>query len=256
MLRAAAFACWRLDAGLGGTTFFGVPDTRDVARLVECWSVRRADSGYTSIIDARRLEAIDRHAFRRMVEVVRGRSSELGDGIARQALVCPDDELGAAVAGFAALYGPGYPVEVFSDLGSALRCCGRDADLADEVERLSGVTDGVSPELLALRSWLLDLEVLAVATPELAARALRVSTRTLQRRLAGGETTFHAELASARMAAARGLLSNTAEKVAWVGRVVGFASEQHFGKAFRGHTEGRSRARAAFADRVAASSFA
>jgi AraC-like DNA-binding protein len=66
-----------------------------------------------------------------------------------------------------------------------------------------------------------------------AAHALRVSLRTLQRRLSEADTTFHEELAGARLAAAQRLMLDSDAALTTIALEVGCASLQHFSALFR-----------------------
>jgi AraC-like DNA-binding protein len=69
-----------------------------------------------------------------------------------------------------------------------------------------------------------------------AARALRTSSRTLQRRLRRAGTSFSAELTEARIRAGKERMRATDDKLTVIALEVGCASPQHFSTMFRKHT--------------------
>jgi AraC-like DNA-binding protein len=105
----------------------------------------------------------------------------------------------------------------------------------------------VPPVLRQLASFLLHHPR---ATPAEAARALALSTRSLQRRLAEQKTTFRRELDAARLTLAKRLLLDSEAPVTQIALEVGLTSPQHLSTLFHrlGHEsprEWRARARAA-----------
>ena len=68
------------------------------------------------------------------------------------------------------------------------------------------------------------------------ADALRVSSRSLQRRLQAEETSFSRLLAEARLAAAATLLGTSDRAAAEIGYACGFADQAHFTRDFKRHT--------------------
>lgn len=65
------------------------------------------------------------------------------------------------------------------------------------------------------------------------ARSLRMSIRTLQRRLARAETSYRQELNAARLRKAQQLLAGTELKITAVALEVGCSSSQHLSALFR-----------------------
>lgn len=76
----------------------------------------------------------------------------------------------------------------------------------------------------------------AATNLEEAARALALSTRTLQRALARRGTSFRTEQARGRLRAAEAMLLGGNEKIAAIARTVGCASVAHFTQLFRKST--------------------
>ncbi len=140
---------------------------------------------------------------------------------------------GALVAGFREVVTTPYAARVFTDAAEALAWLGRPAP-ADELAWLDALYATVrgGGALLASLREVLQRDLTAVSLAE-AAAALRLSARTLQRRLSDAETTFQAEVDAARVAAAQVLLLRDGAKVTAVAVEVGCASSQHFSTLFR-----------------------
>jgi AraC-like DNA-binding protein len=68
------------------------------------------------------------------------------------------------------------------------------------------------------------------------ARALGMSTRTLQHHLALAGTSFRQEIHLSRVLAAQRLLAETDDKLSAIALEIGCASLQHFSTLFRKHT--------------------
>ncbi len=89
------------------------------------------------------------------------------------------------------------------------------------------------------------------------ADALRVSSRSLQRRLQAEQTSFSRLLAEARLAAAAMLLGKSDRTAAEIGYACGFADQAHFTRDFKRHTALTPTAfRAQFAQARRSASFA
>jgi AraC-like DNA-binding protein len=93
------------------------------------------------------------------------------------------------------------------------------------------VASGVDPLVGELRSWI-EARLGAAALPA-AARALRLSPRSLQRKLAESSTTFQRELDAARVRVAQRLLVSKDATLTEIAYDVGCASPQHFSALFR-----------------------
>ncbi len=86
----------------------------------------------------------------------------------------------------------------------------------------------------ALRAWL-DENLAGVSLDD-ATHALALSARSLQRKLGEAGTTFKAELAEARVRAARRMLAEGDAPLTAIAYDVGCASLQHFSALFRRRT--------------------
>ncbi|MBA2539575.1 MAG: helix-turn-helix transcriptional regulator [Deltaproteobacteria bacterium] len=97
--------------------------------------------------------------------------------------------------------------------------------------------DGMFAEVAGTPQFVNALRVKLAAdltvTLDGAARALGVSSRTLQRRLHDGDTTFQRELEAERVRAAKRLMLETDAKLDAIARDVGCASGTHLAALFR-----------------------
>ncbi|HEX8950625.1 MAG TPA: helix-turn-helix transcriptional regulator [Polyangia bacterium] len=227
--RSWIYAC--TDAQLFAQIYHGVPDAADVEPLLALWQVELRDETprHASYVDASGLTGMDPGWFELMrCELERNRAA-LSAKIARQALVRPAGLPGALVAGFYDVLTPSYPVQVFASAAEALGWLGR-SELADAIGRLVPRT-GCEPLVEQLRRHLAG--ALVGATLATAARDARVSARTLQRRLREAGTSFQTELQTARVNAAKTLMTDTDAKLTTIALEVGCASLQHFSGLFR-----------------------
>jgi AraC-like DNA-binding protein len=152
---------------------------------------------------------------------------------------------GALVTGYGKVVQPEHPFVVVSSVPDAIAWLERP-DAADVVEDMASLVNG--DLLAAMRASL--VHPFRIDRLDAMAAHLRVSARTLQRRLAQVGTSFQAELARARVKAAQGMLLSGDDKISAVAREVGFATQAHFTRVFRELTglppgEWRARERAA-----------
>lgn len=109
----------------------------------------------------------------------------------------------------------------------------------DALRRELGRPDGPCERLHAI--W--EREP-GLTSPDVLARRLGLSVRSMQRRLRDRGTSFEQELRRARVRRAQRLLAETDLKLAGVALDTGFATPAHFSRAFReGPARRRARAR-------------
>lgn len=221
---------------LYGIVFWGRPRADDLARLVRGLVVELGPRAvpHVSLVDVRRVEAVEPGAFAVLAEYVRVQREPLARRVERLALVRPEGLMGAVAEGFYAMLAPPpYPVETFDEPQRALSWLTPDPppQLLRELDALVARARGASPLLVALRD-LLDARPGALDLAA-AARALSVSERTLQRRLRDEATTFQGEHAASQIRVAQRLLLETDAKLAAVAVDVGCATLQHFSALFR-----------------------
>src|SRR5205823_1148599 len=108
---------------------------------------------HASLIDVRRLEAVDPRAFAVLARYLRANWNVFRTRITRLALVRPPGLLGATVAGFYEVAGAPYPVRVFDDLRTAASWL-RVSELAPALDAALVDASALPPILLALRRWI------------------------------------------------------------------------------------------------------
>jgi AraC-like DNA-binding protein len=223
--------CARAD--LWGFAIWGRPSAEDMQRLLGLLAIELGPPAepHGSLVDARRLEASEPAAFGLLIGYVTENFAALARQVTRLAIVRPPGLAGATVAGFFAVQDAPYPVKVFTDAGKAAAWLGARADLVDELDAAVAVASGVDPLVGELRAWL-EARLGSAALPA-AARALRLSPRSLQRKLAESATTFQRELDAARVRVAQRLLVSKDATLTEVAYDVGCASPQHFSALFR-----------------------
>ncbi len=217
---------------LAGFVMWGVVSETDVAALVRVLEIDMAAVTHVTLVDVRRVKGGDGRGFAQLQAYARRQRGSLGRIVTKMAIVRPEGFLGATAAGFFGIEEAPCPVETFPDRAQALAWLGvADAGLDEEIERQIDCVSGTPP-------FLRDLRVLLDARPTLAsadevARAMRVSSRTMQRRLAELETTLSREVGLARVRAAKRLLVQTDMKLSQIAIEVGCASPSHLSALFR-----------------------
>lgn len=204
---------------------------------------------HAAIIDFRHLRAVGADSFELLSHFILESAPRLGALLTRQWLVRPQGMMGELIAHHYAMLRPPYEVRVTTDLSEALADAAPEQDaFATELARLEALARTGGPQLLALRRYL--AEVRAETDLATSARALGVSTRTLQRQLRALGTSFVRELRRARLERAKALLLGTDLKLTSVALEAGFPSVQQLCVAFRdaeGCSPGRFRQRRASA---------
>ncbi|HEU5056498.1 MAG TPA: helix-turn-helix domain-containing protein, partial [Kofleriaceae bacterium] len=216
-----------------GIVLWGKPDHRQAMELGRSLvlGLSHPAEPHVTLLDASRLEGSDPAAFRAAERYITDFGPALARHVRRLALVRPSGMNGAVVAGAFEVLPRPFPTAVFGDPAEACAWLGLSADGAALAAALHGEVAGTPRVLPALRAWL-D-QHLAGVTVEDAARALALSARSLQRKLAEAGTTFTAELAEARVRAARRMLADGDAPLTAIAYDVGCASLQHFSALFR-----------------------
>lgn len=236
-LEGAAFAFYNLGT-VCGWRVWGRPGKDDAHALVQCIATAYAPGAprYFSLVDLRGLEAVDGAGFDVLLAYVASIRTRMKTQLVRQAVVRPAGILGAMSAGFYQLLQPQHRVRVFDDLGPAAKWLrATDAEAVAALVAAYAAERPVADTLSRpLQAWLASQ--LLNPTPAAAARALAVSLRTMQRRLKAESTSFHAQVRSARVAAAQRLLADPALKLAAIAQDAGFPSSQQLATTFRAVT--------------------
>lgn len=191
---------------------------------------------HAAIIDASRMEGGDPAAFGRVERFVSKYGDALRASITSLAMIRPSGLGGAIVTGAPAMLSFPYPVRIFDDVVAGLEWLApltnldppaMAAILAGAQERASG-----TPKLL--RELRIHVEAnLDDATLAKAARALAMSERSLQRKLAEAGTTFQDEVSGVRVRVAQRMLADPTVPLTEVAITVGCASLQHFSALFK-----------------------
>jgi AraC-like DNA-binding protein len=242
------YVVWWYSTGLNGLILWDRPEEEHVRRITRALDAELAPgvAPHASLVDARRVSAVDLGAFTALSQYVHRRREPFSRLVTRQALLRPGGLAGAAIAGFYAVLAPSYPVNVFTDPTEALLWLGsaQEIRVVQELDEIYTSAVGCAPFVVALRAYLEQKS--AAATLKEAARALNTSPRQLQRKLREARTCFQNEEQWAKVRVAKTLLVETSYDIKRIAIEVGCASGQHFGKLFRkttGETPTQWRAR-------------
>jgi AraC-like DNA-binding protein len=237
-----------------GAIHWGTPDGNDIRELTQALELARHPAlagGFAVFMDASDIERVDWQPFSELAKYVATRLVEWSKVITKQAVVVPAGPAGPLLAGMVPMMGMAYPMRFFPDTTEALTWLGwgRDpvaVEALDEARKLAAGARGVTPTIHQLRTWLAT--DLIGPTLDSAARALSVSSRTLQRDLQAASTSFTTEVQAARVRAASALLAETDEKIEVIARTVGCGTASQLSTLFRklvGETPARYRERLA-----------
>lgn len=226
---------WCADATTCGSLHWGQPSERDARELTRALELARHPMlarTFTVFMDAHDIERVEWPAFMHLFGYVRDRLPEWGTRIRRQAVIVPPGPVGALLAGMVPLVGMTYPMRFFARAPEALDWLEwRDVPAVAEATEIAASARGLAPTVRRLRAWL-DGALLGPAL-DVAAASLGLSSRTLQRELKAGGTSFTEEIHAARVRAASSLLESTDEKVEVIARSVGCASASQLSVLFR-----------------------
>jgi AraC-like DNA-binding protein len=224
--------------GLWGVVLWGRPDETHAFQLGRSLVLELAPPAvpHASIVDASRLENGNEGAFGALEKYVTRYGSLLQEWVHKLAIVRSKGLGGAIVAGAHEVLALPYPVAVFDDARAALEWLDeRSPDaLVQTLSDLYAEASGTPPFLGTLR-LLLDAHLHGV-TIAVAAKALSLSERTLQRKLGESDTTFQLEMIDARVRAAKRMLLEGDAPLTTIAIESGCASLQHFNTLFRKRT--------------------
>jgi AraC-like DNA-binding protein len=257
---------WCHDPSLCGVVIWDRPGEADAEALLQVLDIGHCTAMAAQldlVVDTRRLVGVDLGLFARFAEYARDGGGE-NARLRRQAIVRADGLVGAVTAGFHPVAETRHAWSIFGDSASAFAWLERAAE--GEGAAAAGLPPGEARSLAAVR---LEVERIVdeargsatlvrslqehlaqnIDAPRVqkAARALGLSSRSLQRELLESGTTFRAEVARVRVGRAELLLAETDLKVAAIANEVGCASLPHFISLFRRVRQtspGRFRARA------------
>jgi AraC-like DNA-binding protein len=204
---------------------------RDLVALLPC-RCSPVTKPHPSILDTRLLESVDPDALTVREEFLTEHVASLSSFITRLAVLHPPGLMGVIGMGLRAMAPPPFPEEFFVDLAEALAWLERESErsVLEEVDLLRTEAVGITPLLQELRGMLAERRRLPLHD---AARALGLSDRSLQRKLAAAGTSYQEELTLATVRLAQQLLLAPGATVAGVAFDVGCASPQHLNTLFR-----------------------
>lgn len=204
-------------------------------------SILAKSSPYVSLFDVRFVSGIDPIAFRILGDFLLRNESDLNRLSRRHAVLRPEGVVGAATAGFNAVYPspPQREVAVFAGWPSAVEWLSavslEGRPTADEWQQCMALCN--RPAAGAAQWLMLVQQLLRRELPhcnlQRAARPLGLSTRSLQRRFAQAGTTFQAQVGIARIGEAQDRLRRGEGSLTRVALDVGFTCSQNFSRQFR-----------------------
>jgi AraC-like DNA-binding protein len=225
---------WYKAAGLSGMVFWGRPESEHIASVIRSIDIDVDGRPRASLVDARRVESIAPSTFDTLAAYVRSHYDKLKHRVSAQALLRPDGLVGTAVAGFYRVLAHPHPVEVFTDPYEALAWLGaaEQQDVIIEVDRIVESAGDTPSTIRALRAYLAENPSKTTSLRE-AAAFLGLSSRSLQRTLRAGNSSFRAEQNNARVESAKRLMLDTNFDIKRVAFEVGCVSASNFSVLFR-----------------------
>lgn len=218
------------DGHFSGTIIWGEPSTDDVRAWETFANVRLSAAclPHATLFDAHEIDRLGPRAFGEFARYLTRSTREMKARITRLAIRNAATFAGAIAAGFTKFVPVPFPTQVFEDRHAAIVWlgCERHGALIDAAEALRSE----SPMVHKLAAYLAKNPT---ATPFSAARALAVSTRSLQRKLKAEGTSFRDELDAARVRLAQELLRDSNASITTVALEVGLSSPQHLSRLFR-----------------------
>jgi AraC-like DNA-binding protein len=216
-----------------GTIVWGEPSAEDVQEWTACADLRlsAACAPHATLFDAHKVERLSPSAYDALAGYASRSLAELTARITRLAVVHGGGFAGAVAAGFTRLVPVPFSAETFREVAKALSWlgCEEDADLLVELGRARSEARATAPIVRELATF---LRRHPRATPPEAARALAISTRSLQRRLQEQSTTFRHQLDATRVLLAQRLLEDSGTSITKVALQVGLTSPQHLSTLF------------------------
>jgi AraC-like DNA-binding protein len=234
------YLVWCKTARLAGMVIWGVLRSSDIASVIRTVDIDTDGRTYVSLVDARRVESVVPAAFDMLATYVESHRDKLPLRISSQAVLRPEGLVGAAVSGFPEIVCHRHPVKVFTDAHEALIWLGA-GEQEGVIHEVEGLLDGVDevPSVLSDLRRHIRANMCRSFPLNVAATALGLSTRSLQRHLREANSCFRAELDIARVDYAKRLLSDPRYQVKRIALDVGCASASAFAFLFR-KIEGQS----------------
>ncbi len=220
----ASCVVWCASPSLTGWHIWGRPDERETEILLRLMSAYpKIGTPFSVVADTRGVELVNTTALPLLVSWVLQNRRELRRRIRLQANVIQRDAIGFLLLGIIASVADVHPLRTFTDPLKAFRAVANEDGIAlcEEVEAIVARARGVPYELLTVRSM---LSVSVKTEIRQAARAVSLSTRSLQRLLERNGTSYHDEQTTARFTLAQSLLRGTDMKVSSVAARVGWST--------------------------------
>ena len=218
------------------TAMFGRPEPADLSALASLYALelRPPAAPHAALIDTRGVEGILPEAFGVIESYVKRHHGDLARWVTRLAIVRPTGFVGALTSGFFATVLPPYPVRTFDALDEALGWVGGEPWIGDLLRERAREALGLSELRRALRGAIEGR--LPEASIDALAQDLRLTTRTLQRRLREEGTSFRQELVAVQVRVAQRRLETSDASVTAIAYEVGCSSPQRLARLFREHT--------------------
>lgn len=208
-------------------------ETRAILRIFDQYPQQMARK-FDIVLDTRGVESVNPTALAVLLSWLVERRTELTNHLRLQANIIGEGTTAILLTGLLPIAKWPVPYGLHHDPREAFRAVLGDEGppLSETIESIAERTRGVSRELRIAREQLarrLDTSVDDVA------RALGISSRSLQRSLTRHGTSFHAEVVRARLSRAQELLRSSDDKVATIAARVGI-SERALTTLFREET--------------------
>jgi AraC-like DNA-binding protein len=225
---------WCARPDLFGLALWGRPSADDVRALIRVLRVELGDGivPHASLIDASRLEGVDDGAFEALNAYVQTHHQILSERVTRLALVRSAGMVGAVTAGFYAVTGAPYPVELVDAVDEGLQWLegAPNPELSAAIAAICSEVVGIDPLLARLRA-LIKSRVVEPSIDEIT-RSLGMSERTLQRQLKHLGTTFQREVGVVRIKEAQRRMLDSDASLTEIAFDLGFGSLQYFSTLF------------------------
>ena len=221
---------WCAAPDLLGAAAWDEPAPADVDFLVAGWDALVAvrTGPFDKVFDVRFVSRIREDTFARLVERVRSRQPVPRE-VRKQVLLAPDGVASAVVHGFWNLVPSRHPWHVTGSDADGFAWLGREAMCGGVAAMIAHLREG--EPLARLRRWL--ALHLTGAELDVAAAAIGLAPRSLQRHLRDAGTSFRAEVRAVRLEEARRLLLAPDAKIDAVAAAVGCETASSFVRMFR-----------------------
>ncbi|HBQ14024.1 MAG TPA: hypothetical protein DEF51_23800 [Myxococcales bacterium] len=226
------FLCSSPDGALFALFAWGRLGPRDFDQLREVFEASPRHVRRDQLVDLTRVDSVSPVALARMMAYYTAQPDYLR-AIAREALVRPDGVAGVLAEGFYPVVPLPFEGRVFRTLGDALVWLSPRPDETWREAVGSTLRDAMASPRTSVAVERRVREGGARLTVLDAARALGMSRRTLQRRLAEEGTTFERLRARTLVGEAERLLGETDEDIKWVSFELGFRTPARFAEIFR-----------------------